>query len=401
MSEAAPAKTKRNVGVLFCAQALVGSQMATHIIVGGLSGALLAENRALATLPISIVVLVSMFTAPFASLFMGKVGRRAGFVLGALSGSLGAYLAMRALAAESFALFLGGSALFGISQSFHGFYRFAAADAAADEFKPKAISLVLAGGLISALLGPELVRRFSGALDPIPFAGAYVAIIVVTLLGAAALLLLDIPLPAQRGDTRSTGRTLGEIYREPKVIAAVICAMVSYAVMSLVMTSTPLAMVAFGFTSNHAADVVRWHIVAMFAPSFFTGFLVARFGHVAVISTGLVLLAVCATIALMGVDIHEFYLALIALGLGWNFGFIGATSLLATSYTREEQAKVQGVNDFLVFGFVAFASFSSGALLNAYGWNAVQYAALPALGLAALAMFWATRTQRLGASALQ
>ncbi len=391
-------RAMRNVAVLFCAQALIGSQMAAHIIVGGLSGALLADNAALATLPISVVVLSSMFTSPGASLFMGKVGRRVGFVLGALVGALGSFFAMRALLVGSFGLLIFGSVLFGISQSFHGFYRFAAADTASESFKPKAISLVLAGGLLSALLGPELVRMFGDALDPTPYAGAYAAVIVVNLLGTAVLLFLDIPLPQARQKAASSGRPIGEIYRTPKVIAAVFCAMVSYAVMSLVMTSTPLAMVAFGFTSNHAADVVRWHVVAMFAPSFFTGALVARFGHAAVISTGLALLAVCAGIALAGVDIHQFYLALIALGLGWNFGFIGSTSLLATAYSPEEQAKVQGLNDFLVFGFVAFASFSSGALLNAYGWSAVQYAALPALGCAAFVMFWATRPQQLKAS---
>ena len=172
--------------------------------------------------------------------------------------------------------------------------------------------------------------------------------------------------------------------------------MVSYAVMNLVMTSTPLAIVGNGFTTNHAADIVRWHVVAMFAPSFVTGHIIARVGHLPVIGTGLLLLGVCSAIALTGMDLHHFYLALVALGVGWNFGFVGATSLLASAHSPEEQAKVQGLNDFLVFGLVAFASFSSGALLNAFGWTAVQLAVLPSVlvALAAIAWYRLVRSQQ-------
>ena len=301
---------------------------------------------------------------------------------------------MRALLVGSFATLLMAAACTGIYQSFQGFFRFAAADTATESFKPKAISLVLAGGLINALLGPELVRLMGDAMAPTPYAGAYATIVALNLIGALVLVFLRIPKPAARVSGADAGRPLGVIFREPKVIAAVLCAMISYAVMSLVMTSTPLAMVAHGFHSDNAADVVRWHVVAMYAPSFFTGHLIARFGHLPVISVGLALLAACAGIALSGVEIHKFYLALIALGLGWNFGFIGATSMLATTHTAAEQARVQGLNDFLVFGLVSVASFSSGALLNAFGWTAVQLAVLPSLFLAVVIIVLLGRRRR-------
>jgi predicted MFS family arabinose efflux permease len=379
---------RRNVAVLFIAQAVLGAQMPVHIILGGLAGVLLAENKALATLPISIVVLVSMFTAPVASLIMGRYGRRFGFLLGALAGAGGGALSAYALLAGSFEMLVLGAALAGIYQSFQGFFRFAAVDTAPEEFKPKAISWVMAGGLVSALIGPEIVQLAGDALAPTPFAGAYAALVAVNVVGAAALAFLRIPVPPRRTAGMDTGRPLAVIFREPKVIVAVLCAMISFAIMNLVMTSTPLAMVTHGYSSDHAADVVRWHVVAMFAPSFFTGSLIARTGVLRVIAVGLVLLGVCAAIAVSGVELHRFYAALVVLGIGWNFAFVGATSLLATTHSAAERAKVQGFNDFLIFGLVSIASFSSGALLNSYGWNAVQIAVLPGLAVGLLTLAW-------------
>ena len=378
---------KRNLAVLIFAQAVLGVQMPINIILGGLAGAYLADNPAFATLPISIIVLTSMFMAPVASLFMGRYGRRAGFLLGAFAGGAGGAIAVWALAIGSFGLLLLASVGTGTYLSFQGFFRFAAAETVAPERQPKAIAWVLAGGLVNALVGPEIVRLAGDALAPIPYAGAYAAIIGISLLGAAGIAFLRIPRPSSEL-RRDSGRPLAVIFRDPTVIAAVLCAMVSYAVMNLVMTSTPLAMVAHGFQEGHAADVVRWHVFAMFAPSFFTGHVIARFGHVRVIGFGLALLAACSAVALTGTEIHNFYLALIALGFGWNFGFIGSTSLLATAHSAAERAKVQGLNDFLVFGLVAAASFASGALLNAYGWSSVQLAGIPSLLLAAAALAW-------------
>jgi MFS family permease len=381
-------RAKRNVAVLVFAHAVLGSQLAINIIVAGLAGASLADDPALATLPISIVVVGSLFGAPALSLFMGRQGRRAGFWVGALAGGIGAALCARALFIGSFGWFLAGSVLLGVYQAAQGFFRFAAADTASESFKPKAISWVLAGGLLSALLGPEIVRATSGNFMVVPYAGAYLAMIVLNVVGAIGLWFLDIPRPQRAAGAVDTGRPLAVIARQPVFVIAVLSGMVGFASMSLVMTSTPLAMVGHGFTPDHAADVVRWHIVAMFAPSFFTGSVIVRFGRLPVIAAGLVLLGVCGAIALAGVDLHHFYLALIALGIGWNFSYIGATSLLGTTHTRAEQAKVQGLNDFLVLGFVAVGSFGSGALLDAFGWNAVQYAMVPALLVALAGVAW-------------
>lgn len=374
--------------MLFFAQAVLGSQLPIHIILGGLAGFTLAENKALATLPISLMVLVSMFTAAPASLFMGRFGRRLGFLAGALAGALGGALGVLALLLGRFELLLLGAACTGIYQSTHGFFRFAAADTASEAFRPKAISWVLAGGLLAALIAPELIRATSDYFAPIPFAGAYAAVVGINIVGALGIWFLDIPTPRRRVRGAPSGRALGVIFSQPKTLVAVICAMVSYALMVLVMTATSLAMDAQGFSTAHAADVVRWHVVAMFGPSFFTGAAILRFGHLRVIALGLILLGVAGVIAVGGVGLENFYLALIALGLGWNFSFIGATSLLGTTHTSEEQAKVQGLNDFLVFGLVTVASFSSGALLYAFGWTTVQLAMIPALAIAGIALLW-------------
>lgn len=389
---------KRNVAVLAYAQAIFGSQLPVHIILGGLAGAHLSDNASLATLPISITVLVSMFTAPVASLLMGRFGRRAGFLSGAVAGALGGALSAWALMVGSFETLLVGAACTGVYQSFQGFFRFAAADTASDAFKPKAISWVLAGGLVSALIGPEIVHVSADFFAPVPYAGAYATLVLVNVIGACGLLALRIPTPPRATKGAASGRPIAVILRQPRVAVAILCAMISYALMSLVMTSTPLAMVNHGFNPDHAADVVRLHVLAMFAPSFVTGSLIARFGHRTIIAIGLVLLGCCGVIALSGVEMAHFYGALIALGVGWNFGFIGATSLLATGHTLEEQAKVQGLNDFLVFGLVAFASFSSGALLNGYGWPSVQYAMIPALTVAAIALVWFSFSETLAES---
>ncbi|HEY8519505.1 MAG TPA: MFS transporter [Gammaproteobacteria bacterium] len=389
-------RAKRNVAVLVFANAVLGSQLAVNIIVAGLAGALLAENEALATLPVSMVVLSSMFTAPAASMFMGRFGRRAGFLLGALAGAVGSALAARALFVGSFGLLVAGAVGLGIYQAFQNFFRFAAADTASEAFKPKAISWVFAGGLLSALIGPEIVRLTSNASAAAAYANAYLINIALNVVGALGLLLLDIPRPALRDRAAGSGRPLAVIARQPVFVVAALCGMVGFSTMSLVMTSTPLAMVGHGFTAGHAADVVRWHILAMFAPAFFTGTLIVRFGHLPVIGTGLALIAACGAIALAGVDLHHFYAALVALGIGWNFSFIGATSLLGTAHTAAEQAKVQGLNDFLVFAFVAAGSFGSGVLLDAFGWSAVQYAIGPALAVAGAGVVWLALVGRRG-----
>ena len=361
--------------------------------IGGLAGQSLASNVCFATLPISLIVIGSMVTATPISAFMQRYGRRAGFFVGALGGALGGFIGAYALYLQSFPLFLLGSFLTGIYMSAQGFYRFAAADTASDDFRPKAISYVMAGGLASAVIGPQLVKLTADAYV-IPFLGTYATVIAVNLLGALLFLFLDIPRPPVPAADAPKGRSRRELIATPRIAVAVICAMVSYALMNLVMTSTPLAVVGCGFDKNNAADVVTAHVLAMFVPSFFTGHLIARFGVERIMGLGLVILAVAGGVGLAGVALENFFVALVLLGLGWNFGFIGATTMLAAAHAPEERGKMQGLNDLIVFGGVSVASLASGGLMNCSGgtpqagWTAVNMAMVPFLVLAGGALLW-------------
>lgn len=391
--QADDSNAKRNVLILALASALLGAQMPVHFILGGLAGQLLADNKALATLPISATVFCSMFAAPVIAAIMGRHGRIAGFFLGVGGGAVGAGVSALAIYQGSFGLLLVGSALTGIYMAAQGQFRFAAADTASPAFRPKAISLVMAGGLAAAVIGPQMVQIFRESLAPIPFAGAYLAVVALNVLACPLLLLIRIPRPARKVKGERSGRPLREILAIPRVRTAIICAMVSYALMNLVMTATPLAVVGCGFSPDLAADIVMAHVLAMFAPSFFTGNLIARFGAEKIVATGLGLLALCAGVAISGVTEYHFFVALVLLGLGWNFGFIGATEMLTSSHEPEERSTIQGFNDFCVFGMVTIASLSSGALLNGFsdvvsGWQAVNYAEAPFLALALGALIW-------------
>ena len=374
-----------NLWLLVAAHGLLSGQLAVHMILGGLAGALLAERPEYATLPISAMIVATMVVTAPLSLFMQRFGRRAGFLLGAVSGAAGGSLCAYALAVGSFQLLLAGSLLIGGYQAANSYFRFAAADTAPAAFRPKAISWVLAGGLFGAIVGPEIVRQTRDLLSPVPYAGAYLSVVVVNLVGVLPVLFLNLPKPPRAPERRSS-RPLVEILRTSSVATAILCAMISYSMMTLVMTSTPLAMVTIGCSPDQAADVVRWHVVAMFLPSFFTGSLIVRFGHIRVIATGFALLAGAGAVALSGVGLPHFYVALVLLGVGWNFGFVGSTSLLTASHAPEDRARVQGINDVLLFASLAVASFGSGALLSTSGWSAVQYAMLPAITLAAFGL---------------
>ncbi len=383
----------RNVIVLVAAQAILGSQMPMMFVVGGLAGQMLAPNPCLATLPISLIVFGSMTTAPWLSNTMQRFGRKVGFSIGTVGGAAGATISAYGLYVDSFLIFLLGSYLAGIYMSAQGFYRFAASDTASDKFRPKAISYVMAGGLASAIIGPQLVKLTNDA-TVIPFLGIYLTIIALNLGGMLLFVFLDIPKPPQRSASDPTGRTRGELLRDPKIVVAIICAMVSYALMNLVMTSTPLAVVGCGYEQDTAADIVSAHVLAMFIPSFFTGHLIARFGTTNVVALGLFILAGAGGVALMGVDLENFYIALILLGVGWNFGFIGATAMLQNAHAPEERGRVQGLNDAIVFGCVTIASLASGGLMNcsggsvATGWTSVNLAMIPFLALAGGALIW-------------
>ncbi len=386
-------QAKRNVAVLVAAQAVLGAQMPMMFIVGGLAGQSLASNPCLATLPISLIVLGSMLAATPISAIMQRWGRRAGFLVGATAGALGGLVGAYGLFLGSFPVFLVGSLLTGIYMSAHGFYRFAAADTASDAYRPKAISYVMAGGLAAAIIGPQIVKLTSQAYV-IPFLGTYLAVIGINVLGSALFFFLDIPTPPKPTENEPKGRSRLELLKTPRIAVAIICAMVSYALMNLVMTSTPLAVVGCGFSANDAADIVTSHVLAMYIPSFFTGHLIARFGVEKIVALGLAILASAGVVALQGVELGNFFLALVLLGVGWNFGFIGATTMLADSHDPQERGRMQGLNDLLVFGGVTLASLASGGLMNCSGgsaiegWTAVNLAMVPLLTLAGGALLW-------------
>jgi MFS family permease len=409
-------RARRNVKVLVMAQAFLGAQMPMNFLVGGLAGMSLATNICFATLPISMIVLGSMLAATPISEIMQRYGRRAGFLLGAAGGASGALISAYGLLQSSFPIFLLGTFLTGIYMSAQGFYRFAAADTASEEYRPKAISYVMAGGLVSAIIGPQLASATSLSLTGIPFVGTYVAVACLNIIGSVLFFFLDIPKPPLPAVDAPKGRSRMELLRTPRIAVAVICGMVSYALMNLVMTSTPLAVVGCGIAGDTsvppffadmfsgtetsamfkviAGFVVTGHVLAMFAPSFFTGHLINRFGVEKIIATGLAIRGLAGVVALQGIQLENFFIALVLLGIGWNFGFIGATAMLAGSHAPEERGRMQGLNDLLVFGGVTVASLASGGLMNCSGgsagagWAAVNYAMVPFLILAGGSLVW-------------
>jgi MFS family permease len=384
---------RRNVLVLVASQAILGAQLPMIFTIAGLAGQSLAPNACWATLPISAMVIGSMLTATPLSAFMARFGRRAGFVLGTMGGALGAAIGAYGLMQSSFLLFVIGALFSGMYMSAQGFYRFAAADTASEAFRPKAISWVMAGGLLSAIGGPQLVKLTAQAMV-IPFLGSYLSVIGLNLLGVGLFALLKIPKPRAPMAGEARGRSRLELIRTPRIAVAVIVATVSYALMNLVMTSSPLAVVGCGYHTSDAANIVTAHVLAMYVPSFFTGHLIARFGVEKVMATGLVILAGAGAVAMSGFELTNFFGALILLGLGWNFGFIGATTMLTSAHVPSERGRMQGMNDLIVFGGVTLASFSSGGLMNCSGgtpqagWQAVNMAMLPFLVLAGGALIW-------------
>jgi len=396
---------KRNVAVLVIAQAIIGAQMPMIFTIGGLAGGMLGGNPCFATLPISAIVFGSMTTAPWLSPLMQRRGRKFGFFVGAAAAAIGSAISAAGLYYGSFLVFLLGSYLTGIYMSAQGFFRFAAADTASAEFRPKAISYVMAGGLVSAIFGPQLNKLVMDAMI-VPFLGSYLTIIGINIFGVFLFSFLKLPLPtrSELADAPKA-RSLREMLSQPKIIVAIIVAMVSYALMNLVMTSTPLAVEGCGYETNTAADIVSAHVLAMYIPSFFTGHLVARFGTSRIMTLGLMILAAAGLASLAGIELADanaapslvsFYAGLILLGVGWNFGFIGATTMLANNHAPHERGKIQGFNDMIVFGCVTIASLASGGLMNCSGgspiegWTAVNLAMIPFLALAGSALIWLT-----------
>ncbi|CTQ66616.1 MFS transporter [Roseibium alexandrii] len=386
---------KRNAVLLALAQALGGASASIVITTGSLVGyMMLDEDKALATVPVSAMVLGTAFGTIPAGIIMRRFGRRAGFMGSALVGVASGLLAAYAVLLNHFLLFSFACGLGGFAGAFVQQYRFAAADTASDAFKPNAISWVLAGGVLAGVVGPQTVIATKDMFAPILFAGTYVAQAGLALIAMFLLAFIKIPKPPRQSHKQAGGRPLGQIMKQPRFIVAAACGICSYALMSLVMTATPLAMIGCGLSETDAALGIQWHVLAMFGPSFFTGSLIARFGKERIVSIGLALLAGCAVVALMGLELAHFWTALILLGLGWNFGFIGATAMLTDTYRPEERNLVQAVNDFLVFGFVAAASFSSGALLNSFGWATVNILVFPFVVLCIGLLVWLAMAER-------
>lgn len=387
------ARDRRNVFILAVCQVLSGSGRTLISSTSPLIALVIAPDPALATLPITFLILGTAFTTYPASMLMRRTGRRVGFVVGALLGTLGGGFSVGGLLAANFWLFGLGSAFFGVFLAFTQLYRFAATDVAPDDFKAKAISLVLAGGVISAFVGPELAKVGKDLFASVEFLGAYVILMGLTLTSALVVTLVDIPKlnPAQAKDP---GRPLGEIMRLPAFMVAVLSATVAQGVMNLLMTATPLAMLSSEHVFADTALVIEWHSFAMFAPSFFTGIVIRRVGVMPVILAGFTIQLAAIAVALSGIGLGHFWLAMFLVGLGWNLGFVGASTLLVTVHAPSERNKVQGANNFIIFGAVAIGSLSSGALHHFFGWQWVNLGALPLVVIAFMAVSWYAVAER-------
>lgn len=379
-------KTKRNIVLLALSQAVLITGTSLLLASCALVGMTLSNTKALATLPLALLFLAQMVTTIPASLYMQRVGRRLGFMTSSVFGMAGAAIATVGVFKAEFSVFCFGTILIGVFNGFGQYYRFAAADAAPEEYRSRAISYVLAGGLIAAFAGPNLAK-WSRQLLPGEFAGSYAILTGIYLLAFSIAFFLSMPKPG--ATTRSTGgRPLTEIARQPAYFVAVASAMVGYGVMNFIMIATPLAMHDYAHPFSDTAFVIQWHVFGMFVPSFFTGHLIRKFGTANIMLAGVVLLGLCVGINFTGTTVIHFWSSLIFLGLGWNFLFVGATTQLTDTYSSNEKAKAQALNDFIVFGTVTLTSFSSGAVQNILGWTTINMAVIPFLILIALANFW-------------
>ncbi len=391
-------RMKKNVWLLSFCQALMNSGNILLVATSSLVGYHLAENKALATLPLGLQFLGTMLMTIPASMFMKHVGRRAGFIVGTLLGMAGAALAAWGIMHGSFFLFCVGALLFGAFNGFGTYYRFAAADVATEDYRPKAISYVMAGGVIAAVVGPNIAKWTSGLLPAAEFAGSYLALAGLYAASLLVLLFLDIPRPGAH-EAHDTGRPLRAIAAQDRFVVAVLGAAVGYGVMVLVMTATPLAMHAHAHSFPDTAFVIEWHVLGMFAPSFVTGHLIRRFGVLNIMLTGAVLNVLCVVVNLAGTELMHFWGALVLLGVGWNFLFVGGTTLLTETYEIEEKAKAQALNDFLVFTLVTVSSLSAGVLHHVLGWRAVNLGVLLPITIILGALLWLRSKQRVRAAA--
>lgn len=388
---------QRNVLILASAQGLAVTGTIMVTTASALVGHMLAVDKSLATLPIALQFTATMAVTIPASLLMARIGRRAGFILGASTQMVGAACAAYAIVQASFMLFCLSGLLLGMANATSQYYRFAAADAADPKFKPKAISFVLTGGVAAAVFGPQMATMTRDFLPLYPFAGLFLFICGLSVANMAVLAFLRIPKPPR--SHFGGGRPMGRIIAQPVFIVAAFGGMIAYGVMVLVMTATPLAMAACNYAFNDSAFVIQWHVLGMFAPAFFTGHLISRFGVLTVMQVGVVMLLGSIAASISGISIPHFWVGLVLLGVGWNFLFVGATTLLTEAYLPEEKAKVQAINDFLVFGSSAAGSFAAGHLLHTIGWEAVNWGVAPLAVLIMASLIWLKLSRRRHAAA--
>ncbi|MCE8038615.1 MFS transporter [Halomonas sp. MCCC 1A11062] len=383
---AAPSREKANVAILVTGQTLFMIAAITVMTLSGVVGHQLSPDPGLATLPIALMMVGTVVSTLPASLFMKSVGRRLGFITGAALGGVGGgLLSFAAIAAGSFWLFCAGNLLLGLYQGFAMYYRFAAADVASPAFRSRAISLVMAGGVVAAFLGPWNASATLGWVAGVPSGGPYLVIAVLALVAIGLLTQLRVP-PSGEPQPGDIARPMAVIGSQPGFLVAVLAGAVGYAIMVLVMTATPLAMRAAGFEMSQVAVIMQWHVLGMFAPSFVTGSLIARFGVDRILLAGAAMLAAAVLLANLGQTIAHFWVALVSLGIGWNFLFVGGSALLSTMHTEAERGKVQGINDLIIFSLVAIGSLMSGHLFHRLGWEALNLAMLPLIVLVALSV---------------
>lgn len=381
-----PGNTHRNVGLLAACQAMLFTNNSTLIAINGLAGLALAPTASLATLPVTCWVVGGALATMSASQYMKKVGRQAGLIRGASVGTLGALICASAVWMANFWLLCFGALVFGTFNAFGQYYRFVAAEVSPPDFRATAVSLVLAGGLVGGILGPT-TSRFTVDLVGPRFTGAYLALIVFVLITMLILSRIRVP-DLSAAEQAATGRPLAEIARQPKYVVAVMAGAISYGVMNFLMTSTPIAMGVCGHPYGDAAFVISSHVVAMFAPSFLTGGLIKRLGVIQVMLAGALLNIASIAIALAGVAVANFWWSLVLLGVGWNFLYIGATTLLTETYRPEERAKAQGANETAIFVMMAVSSLSSGMIVTNAGWEKVNFAAAPLIAVVIAALLY-------------
>ena len=379
----------RNTTLLALSQGLMVSTISLIMTCSALVGQALATDKSLSTLPVAVMFITTMLISMPASFFMAKIGHKFGFMLASIIGFLGGGLSTYAIIQQNFWLFVAGIGLIGLFNGFGNYFRFVAADSVEVSQKSKAISFVMVGGLAAAFIGPNLAHIAKNWISNAEFAGSYALTMLIYLLIFTTLGFLKLPkAEAEQKDKASAARPLREIVKQPLFIVAVLCAMLGYGVMSLVMTATPLAMHHHAHAFSDTSFVIEWHFLGMFAPSFFTGYLIREWGLKTILWLGVLMGFACVGINLIGHTIWHFWLALVLLGISWNFLFIGGTSLLTETYHPNERAKTQAINDFLVFSTVALSSLSAGYLQHQFGWRMVNVGVLPILGLIMLSLFW-------------